>query len=97
MLFQAPVLHKWGCGAQGVDGWGYKTYFYESDSGANALVTGPRARGSISVRLSANMLEGSTGCYQWEAGFLLGSFILSRPHLFAGEFLMSSPEVSSSS
>ena len=30
------------------------------------------------------MLEGSTGCFQWEAGFLLGAFILSNPHLFSG-------------
>ena len=60
-------------------GWGYKTYFYGPSRG------GKGSSGSISVRVSANMLEGSTGCYQWEAGFLLGGFILSHPDLFAGE------------
>ena len=59
-------------------GWGYKTFFYGPRGGRGSS-------GSISVRVSANMLEGSTGCYQWEAGFLLGEFILSRPELFAGK------------
>ena len=31
------------------------------------------------------MLEGSTGCYQWEAGLFLTEFILSNMSIFKGE------------
>ena len=57
--------------------WGYKTYFCHG-------IASP-AEERISLRLSSNMLEGSTGCWQWEAGFCLGQFILSCPGLFAGK------------
>ena len=66
--------------------WGYKTFFYDSSKSEhrNKAAYDGKA-GQISLRLSSNMLEGSTGCFQWEAGFLLGAFILSNPHLFSGK------------
>ena len=57
--------------------WGYKTYFCHG--------LGSPAEERISLHLSSNLLEGSTGCWQWEAGLFLGQFILSFPRLFAGK------------
>ncbi|KAJ9530964.1 hypothetical protein QJQ45_028748, partial [Haematococcus lacustris] len=38
----------------------------------------------VTVRLSSNMLAGSTGCAEWEAGLVLAELLLSCPHLVAG-------------
>lgn len=45
---------------------------------------GPRS-GVVALRLSDNMLAGSTGCHEWEAGFSLAELVLSRPELVRGE------------
>ena len=42
------------------------------------------ARVLLHLRVSNNMLEGSTGCAQWSAGFFLAELMLARPELFAG-------------
>lgn len=70
--------------------WGYKTYFYQTLPALRATQLLPAAN-SIVLRLSSNMLEGNTGCYQWDAGFLLGAFILNQPHLFSGKEFHSLP------
>lgn len=62
--------------------WGYMTLFYASCQ-AHADAVGFR-RGHITLRLSLNMLDGSTGCHQWDAGILLAQFILSNPEKFQG-------------
>lgn len=38
----------------------------------------------LSLHVSRNLLEGGTGCHDWEAGFLMAEFVLSNPHLFSG-------------
>lgn len=35
----------------------------------------------FTLHLSSNLLEGSTGCFPWEAGFRLSELFLSLPHL----------------
>ncbi|CAD7695028.1 unnamed protein product [Ostreobium quekettii] len=49
---------------------------------------GYRAHELITLRVSENMLEGATGCHPWEAGFLLGEFILNNPVLFSGRSIL---------
>lgn len=46
-----------------------------------AAAPGP---GLLSVRVSCNMLEGGTGCAEWEAGLLLGEVVMGWPRLVAG-------------
>lgn len=41
--------------------------------------------GLIAVSASNNMLEGGTGCHDWQAGFVLAEFILSNADLFKGK------------
>lgn len=41
--------------------------------------------GLISVAVSENLFEGSTGCYAWEAGYLLAEFVINCPHIFRGK------------
>lgn len=45
---------------------------------------GEAACGLVTLRVSPNMLAGSTGCHEWEAGFALAELVLSRPQLFKG-------------
>lgn len=39
----------------------------------------------ITIRVSLNMLEGSTGCYAWPAGLFLSELLLSYPTIFSGQ------------
>lgn len=39
----------------------------------------------MTLRLSHDMLSGSTGCHEWEAGFWLAEFVLNNADLFQGE------------
>jgi hypothetical protein len=39
----------------------------------------------ISLYVSDNLFEGSTGCHEWEAGFVLGEWLVANHHLLAGE------------
>lgn len=45
-------------------------------------VTGTDSCGLLALKTSINMLEGGTGCHEWEAGFFLFEFVLNNPHLF---------------
>lgn len=38
----------------------------------------------ITIRVSVNMLEGSTGCYAWPAGLFLSELLISYPGIFSG-------------
>ena len=58
-------------------GWCFKTYSYNGD-GADL------AAGELTLALSLNLFEGSTGCHAWEAGFFLAEFVLSKRGLFRG-------------
>lgn len=40
--------------------------------------------GLVSLRVSQNIIEGGTGCHDWEAGFVLAEFLLSNPSLVQG-------------
>lgn len=40
---------------------------------------------AVALRSSANLLEGSTGCHQWQAGTRLAEYILSQSQLFRGD------------
>ncbi|KAH7306424.1 hypothetical protein KP509_22G010900 [Ceratopteris richardii] len=37
----------------------------------------------LTIQVSSNMLEGSTGCYLWPAGIFLSEFILANPNIFS--------------
>lgn len=45
--------------------------------------------GMLSLRVSVNMLEGGTGCSEWEAGLFLAEVLLSNPHLVQGALCVS--------
>jgi hypothetical protein len=54
--------------------------------GQQAAVTcGDGLRGLLALHASLNLLEGGTGCHEWEAGFFLAEWVLSHPQLVAGE------------
>ena len=40
----------------------------------------------ITVQVSDNIFQGSTGCSQWDAGFICGEFVVQHQHLFKGGF-----------
>jgi hypothetical protein len=48
--------------------------------------TGDRRHGLLALRLSLNLLEGATGCHEWEAGFFMAEYVLSHPELVQGVF-----------
>jgi len=75
--------------------WCYKTYRYGSavsQTGTccahNCGKAAPSA-GLITLHVSQNLFEGSTGCREWEAGFLLSEFVLSHADLFKGVLALS--------
>ena len=59
------------------EGWCFKTYTHGGD-GADLCA------GDITLALSLNLFEGSTGCHAWEAGFFLCEFVLSQRGRFRG-------------
>ena len=48
-------------------------------------VSGDAARGLLCLHLSRNMVEGSTGCFDWDPGFALAEVLLSHPEMARGE------------
>ena len=69
----------------------YKTYCYgmqhsslDEILGNDCEKSSAHQEGIITLRLSQNMFEGSTGCHEWEAGFLLAEYILNHPELVKG-------------
>ncbi|KAI5059517.1 hypothetical protein GOP47_0025836 [Adiantum capillus-veneris] len=42
----------------------------------------------LTIQVSSNMLEGSTGCYAWPAGIFLSEFILANPAIFSGRLCL---------
>ncbi len=45
----------------------------------------PPGLGLVSLRVSSNVLDGGTGCAEWEAGLVLAEVVLSHPRLVQGE------------
>jgi hypothetical protein len=43
--------------------------------------------GSVTLRVSTNLLAGGTGCACWEAAFRLAELLLRAPHLVAGRYV----------
>ena len=69
----------------------FKTYCYGTQHSSLELISGCHAEekpshqeGLVTLRLSQNMFEGSTGCHEWEAGFFLAEYILNHPELVKG-------------
>ncbi len=69
----------------------YKTYFYGTQHSSldHVLDNSPKKssshqEGVITLRLSQNMFEGSTGCHEWEAGFFLAEYLLNHPGIVKG-------------
>lgn len=51
---------------------------------ANEEELSPDQLGLISLHVSQNLIEGGTGCHEWEAGFVLAHFVLGNAPLFKG-------------
>ena len=72
--------------------WCHKTYCYGPASDVDfpqCVDASPQEdAGCITLRLSRNLFEGSTGCHEWEAGFFLAEFVLSHPFMFKGELAL---------
>lgn len=64
--------------------WMNKVYFYGRRGGA----IGDRCAGVLRIASHVNMFAGSTGQYEWDAGYLLAEFILNSPALFEGRALV---------
>ena len=71
--------------------WMYKTYCYGTQHSIleqlldnSTQKSSSHQEGVITLRLSQNMFEGSTGCHEWEAGFFLAEYILNHPELVRG-------------
>ena len=58
------------------DSWRHKTLTYGTRDGQEL--------GHVTLRISANILQGGTGCRDWEAGHLMGLFALNYSSFFAG-------------
>ncbi|XP_024519201.1 protein-lysine N-methyltransferase EEF2KMT isoform X1 [Selaginella moellendorffii] len=56
----------------------YKTFSY-------AVPGEDKRSGTVTLRLSLNMLEGGTGCFCWPAGVYLAELVLSYPWLIKGK------------
>lgn len=81
--------------ADGLDpGWCQKLWTY-GPAAAGALCgdtreaplaqpRSPEGGECVTLRLSHDMLSGSTGCHEWEAGFWLAEFVLNNTSLFQG-------------
>lgn len=48
------------------------------------VTAGDARHGLLALHVSLNLLEGGTGCHEWEAGFWLAEWVLSHPQLAAG-------------
>lgn len=55
---------------------------YIDEEGAH----GNQEEGCLVVRAALNMFEGSTGCFEWDAGYFLAEFILNNPEKFTNRF-----------
>lgn len=49
-----------------------------------AAALGNGRHGLLALHVSLNLLEGGTGCHEWEAGFFLAEWVLSHAGLVAG-------------
>ena len=74
----------------------YKTYCYGKQHSIpeHILDDCPRMsmshqEGVVTLRLSQNMFEGSTGCHEWEAGFFLAEYVLNHPEIVRGALVRS--------
>mmetsp|Transcript_57966 Transcript_57966/g.184060 ORF Transcript_57966/g.184060 Transcript_57966/m.184060 type:complete len:213 (-) Transcript_57966:386-1024(-) len=71
-------------GGGGEGSWHYKTWAYAPPPGG-AGAEEERRFAMLTVRTSSNMLEGSTGCHEWQAGFRLAEVVLGHPGLVEGK------------
>ena len=56
--------------------WTFKVYTYAHADGTS--------RDRIVIHAAKNVFEGSTGCFEWDAGYFLAEYILNSPHEFKG-------------
>lgn len=90
----AAVVQRHARGVAAALGRRHEVEGAQGQHGGCAGVSGDAAEGSsnddaatcglISLRVSGNMLAGSTGCHEWEASFALAQLVLRRPELFRG-------------
>eukprot|EP00878_Enallax_costatus_P036951 GHUV01041603.1.p1 GENE.GHUV01041603.1~~GHUV01041603.1.p1 ORF type:complete len:137 (-),score=68.17 GHUV01041603.1:634-1020(-) len=88
---QHAVLHsnEHCCDHQSLDGSGALTdqllqQGYQQEQEKDSQQQQQLPAGVLSIHMSENLFEGSTGCHMWDAGFLLAEFVLNHPHLFKG-------------
>lgn len=88
LIFLAQIATPWDSSAS----WCYKTYRYGSavsETGTGCANKAAPSVGLITLHVSQNLFEGSTGCHEWEAGFLLSEYVLSHADLFQGVLALS--------
>lgn len=49
---------------------------------------GNEVSGFVVVRASENMFQGSTGCFEWDAGYFLAEYILNHPEEFQDRMVL---------
>ncbi len=59
------------------DGWRTKTFYYHHGAVSHTMQ-------SLMLHTHVGLLEGATGCHEWEAGFRLAEVVLGDPHLVRG-------------
>lgn len=72
------------CSTAGMKGGGVVSNARIDSSGAH----GSAASGFIVVRASENMFQGSTGCFEWDAGYFLAEYILNHPDEFQNHVVL---------
>ena len=58
------------------------------DSSIERNAWGNCEAGILPLYLNKNMLQGNTGCHEWEAGFYLAEYVLSHAHQFQGRSVL---------
>lgn len=58
--------------------WLNKTYLYGVTCGNNSTLQ------ELHISSNSNMFQGSTGCFEWDAGYSLAEYIMNYPEAFRG-------------
>lgn len=65
-------------------GWSLKSYWLTQDQEPAAAAALP----PLTLHLAADLFSGSTGCHEWEAGFVLAELLLNRPEIVRGKHVL---------
>ena len=80
--YAAELVQPEPSSGEGGPAWCQRALSYAFVDAGGDVAEEPTSLGAISLRCSADMLAGATGCASWEAGLALAEAALSRPDAF---------------